>query len=226
MSSITTQEFIAKSKLLHGNKFDYSRVTYINAKTNVIIGCIIHGWFSQTPSNHTNKTHPRGCPKCGFQNMTADERFWYNVDKNDFLSDSQSTHCWSWTGYTAGNGYGMFKSGGKYVLAHRYSYTIHKGSIPDGLCVLHTCDNPECTNPNHLYVGTPMDNAKDKVSRGRSPSGEKSGRARLTWNVINEIRHLWKTGKYLQKELAIKYGVPRSHISLIVNNKTWKTDNL
>lgn len=95
-------------------------------------------------------------------------RFWEKVEKTD--------GCWNWTacvlkgykGFTGG--YGLFGIGGKSFLVHRLSWEINNGRIPDGLCVLHTCDNRKCVNPEHLFLGTRGDNARDMVLKGRNYS--------------------------------------------------------
>lgn len=91
------------------------------------------------------------------------ERFWAKVNKTDT--------CWLWTGALDSFGYGrIFKPGRKqsYVTAHRYSAMLHFGMFDRRLLALHHCDNPSCVNPDHLYVGTSLDNNRDMVSRGRN----------------------------------------------------------
>lgn len=74
--------------------------------------------------------------------------------------------CWEWTGWRA-HGYGYFFHEGKDQRAHRVSYELFVGSIPDGLVVMHSCDNRPCVNPDHLSVGTQADNVRDMVAKGR-----------------------------------------------------------
>jgi len=97
------------------------------------------------------------------------ERFWSYVDKN--LSTSG---CWLWTGSTRGTiyQYGMLWAGSRHIGAHRFSYELHVGPIPDGgdtrgMCICHSCDNSLCVNPAHLFLGTHTDNMRDKVQKGR-----------------------------------------------------------
>jgi hypothetical protein len=91
---------------------------------------------------------------------TPEQRFWPRVRK--------STGCWEWTGgrYKSG-GYGQFKASVGQVRAHRFSWELHNGPIPDGMWVLHRCDNPPCVRPEHLYLGTVRENVRDMIERGR-----------------------------------------------------------
>jgi len=82
------------------------------------------------------------------------------------------TNCWFWTGATYKNGYGWIKVFGKNVSAHRFSYELHNGKISDGMCILHSCDNKNCVNPDHLRQGTHKENMREAAERGRMRSGE------------------------------------------------------
>lgn len=79
--------------------------------------------------------------------------------------------CWEWQGSCGRNGYGQFKAFGKMVSAHRFAYELYKGPIPDGLHILHSCDNKRCVNPDHLRAGTHAENMAEASERGLMPSG-------------------------------------------------------
>jgi len=118
---------------------------------------------------------------------TIEERFWKFVVKKE--------SCWSWIGNKA-SGYGRVSAGKHsegYVLAHRFSWELHnKQKIPEGMFVMHKCDNPECTNPEHLMIGTPKENTQDMIAKGRkrvvTSSGDKNGKSILDEEKVRFIR--------------------------------------
>jgi hypothetical protein len=127
--------------------------------------------------------------------------------------------CWEWVGTLNDSGYGVMRNHYKYVGAHRLSYQQFVGPIPDGMHVLHKCDNRKCINPEHLFVGTNAENVADKVAKGRQRRhhGEKNPHARLTAQDVVAIR---ASGER-QKDLAAKYGVTRTCIYDIRVGKSW-----
>lgn len=133
--------------------------------------------------------------------------------------------CWEWKGCKDKNGYGIFYHNHKNLRAHRLSYEIHYAEPLNDLHCLHKCDNPKCVNPLHLFAGTNLDNVKDKVLKGRcfsgNQKGEKNGASKLLDAQVLKIRELYKTGNYTTLKLGKIYGVNRSTISYIVNNKTY-----
>lgn len=147
---------------------------------------------------------------------TYEERFWKHVDKN------QENGCWNWTG-TRRRGYGQIWRNKETIKAHRFSWVLHNGKIPeDKPFVLHRCDNPSCVNPNHLWVGTHQDNMNDKVNKNRQIKGEEIEQSKLTENQIKEIRRLCCEEKLSQSEIAKIFDVSQPLISSIYRNKTWK----
>lgn len=145
------------------------------------------------------------------------ERFW---EKVAILDDNQ---CWEWKAALNEHGYGVTGCNGEVELAHRYSYRAHYGEIPDGLCVLHHCDNPPCVNPRHLFVGTMKDNTQDSLRKGRLKArGATNPMSKLTPKDVREIRSRYANTDVLMRELAVEYGVCRTNIVLIINRKRWK----
>ena len=130
--------------------------------------------------------------------------------------------CHIWTGYRDQDGYGRFWLDGKNRGAHRISYESNIGHVPDGLCVLHECDNPGCVNPDHLFLGTPADNVRDMASKGRhgAAHGEQHYNAKLTVEDVRDIRKL--RGKFTQGALAEMYGISQAHVSRIQVGTSWK----
>ncbi len=108
-------------------------------------------------------------------------------------------------------------------MAHRISYAIHHGSIPDGMIVCHNCDNPPCVNPGHLFLGTYKQNTADMMAKGRGALkyGEKHPSAKLKEEDVKEIFSL--SGILSQRELAKKFNVTQGLIERILNHKAWKT---
>ena len=149
---------------------------------------------------------------------TLEERFWEKVDK--------AGDCWLWTGSIDSKGYGHIKVDGKVQLAHRVAWELENGPIPagegsHGTCACHTCDNRACVNPAHLFLGSHKDNLRDMEEKGRAADkrGEKNGRAKLTNHQIPYIKELWKARVFTQAKLAEIYGVSKTLINGIVNNK-------
>ncbi|GAF74396.1 unnamed protein product [marine sediment metagenome] len=119
------------------------------------------------------------------------------------------------------SGYPRFVREGKRQLISRYIYGKHKGDPPKGMLVLHHCDNKSCINPAHLYAGTYKDNTADMLRRNRTNNrkGEKNNNAKLTESDVKEIR---SDNKHSQRMLGRMYGVEKSTIASIKNDKTWK----
>lgn len=141
-------------------------------------------------------------------------------------SRGQPNGCRVWT-YLDGRPYtwyAEFSLNGRLVYAHRISYEVHRGPIPPGFHVLHSCDNPPCIEPTHLSVGLPVANAQDRESRGRGRQrcGENAGKARLTETQVLEIRAGFKCGGITKAQLARKFGVSQTAIRAILTGKTWK----
>lgn len=154
------------------------------------------------------------------------ERFWARVDC--------SGACWPWTGSLTRDGYGHFAPGGPYgrrlVLAHRFGWELTHGPIPPELRVLHTCDNPPCVNPAHLWLGTQRDNMRDAAAKGRVGAQQHPdlyrtlcrGRSVLTAAQVLEIRALADTEGLRVCVLARRYGVRWTVIKAVISRETWQ----
>jgi hypothetical protein len=136
--------------------------------------------------------------------------------------------CWGWKSSIDKNGYGVVPisplAGKIERKAHRLSYCLFKGEIPENMQVQHDCDNPICTNPHHLSIGTPKKNMEDKLLRGRhNPSkGEKNGQTRLTEIEVKEIKKILKQGNLKNIQVAKAFETTPTVICLIKTGKTWK----
>lgn len=148
--------------------------------------------------------------------MNISERFWQKVEKTDT--------CWVWRASKKNrHGHGQFglshHGSMRAIPAHRVSWQLTFGVIPNGLYVCHKCDNPSCVRPDHLFLGTQKDNMQDAVAKGRMARGERLGK--LTETQIKEIRSLFQTTSLTQKELAEHFEISRANMHRILHRKVW-----
>lgn len=155
------------------------------------------------------------------------DRFWSYVERGP--------GCWMWQAHRDEFGYGTLGRGGRnagHILAHRLSWQIHNGPIPEGLNVLHHCDNPPCVNPEHLFTGTRPDNSADMVSKGRAANGLTKKDAKLTPNQVREARRraaAWGWPEVTSRRgsrdsfarIARDFGVTDSTVRDAVKRVTW-----
>jgi hypothetical protein len=156
---------------------------------------------------------------------TLENRLWAKIEKRS------PTECWPWLANKNNKGYGMIRRGGSLpkALAHRVVFEISNGAIPEGLVVMHSCDNPACCNPDHLTIGTMLDNCRDMIAKGRkvvgwNPAnkppirkGEEHGNAKLSEVQAREI----KASSEKTALLCEKYGVKRDVIKRIRSGRSW-----
>lgn len=153
---------------------------------------------------------------------TKEQIFWAKVVKRG------PDECWPWTAHKRWDGYGRFTFQGKAAWAHRFSYELHYGPIPTTMCVLHSCDNPECSNPKHLRLGTRAENTAEMIAKGRfnaAQIGTKNLHAKLTDDQVREIRAAYRRPSFSVSnadELAAKYGVHHNTITQIVSGRRWR----
>jgi hypothetical protein len=158
------------------------------------------------------------------------ERFWSKVDVRE------PDECWEWKAGRDRDGYGLFQLKRRQIRAHRFAWELANGSLLGQLHALHSCDNPSCCNPTHLFPGTNTENTADMVAKGRNAKGANHGRytkpersargsqsplAKLNeWQVIG-IMAQWLQGTQ-QKQIAERYGLFPLTVGLIVRGKTWR----
>jgi hypothetical protein len=141
------------------------------------------------------------------------------VSFNEHIQEENSDECWNWTGAKTME-YGTFErlyGRRRFIfMAHRLAWMFyHRKPIPDGMHILHKCDNPSCCNPRHLFLGSQADNMRDRDSKGRN------GRAKLSKGDVYKIRRLLSLGT-LQRKIAKRFNVDRGTISAIKQKRNWK----
>lgn len=143
------------------------------------------------------------------------ERFWAKVLR------AEGDACWSWDGTHDSGGYATIRVGSKMAKAHRVAWELVNGPIPPGKLVRHRCDNPGCPRPDHLMLGTQVDNMADMRARGRERKarGEKSGKSKLTDQQVSEIRSRYRPYRVTHKRLAAEYGMSTSQIVRILTGQ-------
>lgn len=146
------------------------------------------------------------------------ERFWSKVSNY-----GDPDKCWEWQASKTPQGYGHFPLGRTIQIASRIAWEISRGDVPQ-LHVLHSCDNPSCCNPDHLFLGTNHQNVLDSVNKHRrAPKrGEMNGRHKINAEQAQEIRKRYAQDNTLQKDLAIEYGISQVQIGHIVHGKAWR----
>jgi HNH endonuclease len=184
---------------------------------------------------HVDRKRPSGrkaaCRDCGghVPHPPLAKRFWSKVDKDGPVHPEHG-QCWVWTGCRNANGYGRFMLRRRLEYSHRVAWELSFGPIPDGLWVLHKCDNGRvgCVNPAHLFLGTVADNVADMVAKGRGAPpplrrGEANGGGgKLTEADVRAIADEHAAGDLTIKAIARKYGVSGTMVGYIARRQSWR----
>jgi hypothetical protein len=143
-------------------------------------------------------------------------RFWALVDKHG------SDECWQWKAARDRSGYGLFtRDDRSQIVAHRYALIASVGPLDAATKACHTCDNPPCCNPAHLFPGTTGDNTRDAASKMRMSHGERHNKAKLTESMVIDARRRYGAGES-QTSIAHSLGVTQASVSALVLRKTWR----
>lgn len=152
----------------------------------------------------------------------------YELLKELLKSIPEGSACMEWPRRKTINGYGLIRMGSECSrrtdhVAHRFAYELAVGPVPEGLCVCHRCDNRQCFRPDHLFVGTHLDNALDREAkhRGNQAKGERVNTAKLTASQVLEVRKLADEG-HKHTHIARRYSVSNVLVGLIAKRKVWK----
>jgi len=176
------------------------------------------GWCKKHYTRYERHGDPRIKKQPGMKITPIEIRF------HEKYMPITETGCWIWMAATVMN-YGVIGIGGRSkgnYLAHRLSWELHRGKIPEGMNVCHKCDNPFCVNPDHLFIGTQQDNVIDMHAKGRAntPHGENSGVTKITEETAREV--LSMKGKMKASEASKHYKIPYSTIRGIWSRTRWK----
>ncbi len=169
----------------------------------------------------------RICRSCATTPLSLEERFWSKVNKDGSIPSHcpELGNCWIWEKASHVWGYGEISvQSSRPEGAHRVIWVLVHGPIPEGMHVLHRCDNPPCVRPDHLFLGTHKENMRDMTSKGRhgvfDRTGERNGNAKLTEFQVTEMRERAAAGERAAA-LAIAYNISDSVVSGIINGKLW-----
>lgn len=185
-------------------------------------GCEFTRYLSSFKRNNAEHVFCKPSHRWMFQNaIPLETKFWSRVQRHNH------DECWIWGGTIGQHGYGILSISGRPLRVSRLSWEINVGPIPEGLCVLHKCDNPACVNPSHLFVGTLKDNTQDMLRKGRAKytvpfRGSAHRDAKLNEEQVAEIRRLYSTGSISQDKLGRQFGVCQKTIHRIIYRTRWK----
>jgi hypothetical protein len=180
------------------------------------------------------KSKPRACSKVCYLKLSP--KWLQKIPFNKLSDEEKKQHlakhfekrvirkkgCWDWSAKGKGSKYMRmdYARGEPRISAHRYSYMIHKGEIPRGMFVCHSCDNPRCTNPDHLFLGTDKDNQSDKIKKNRQCHGESHRNSKIKTSDVIKIKKLLSvgiSGARISRDLNISI-----HIIYHIKHGSWK----
>ena len=202
------------------DKGDFEMKTEIKEKPILFNSEMVRALLDGRKKLSLKKTY---CKKT--EDHNSPEHLWKRL-LNSCIED-ESSECWLWLRHTNNDGYGRLTVNGRGISAHRLSYSLKKGDIPLNLNVCHSCDNPRCINPDHLFTGTQSDNMKDCYEKGRSKicpvsfKGEKNTASKLKDKDISEIRKRLIKGEK-QSSIARHFNVSQAQISNIKRGRQRK----
>ena len=210
------------------NRIHCSRSCRTITENTLIINCRHCNTAIKVPQNQKNRK--RWCSK----KCLAQGRYWENKSPEEQLNKLRDIFdrevikqddCWLWNGRINNQGYGIVWFGGqegRHIGAHRASWLLHRGEIPKNMFICHTCDNPICTNPDHLFIGDPLINSRDRANKGRNRDqlGAKNNMAKLNENKVIEIRKLLNIHISITS-IAKLYNVNWHTIKDIKSGKNW-----
>lgn len=149
--------------------------------------------------------------------LTPEERFWSKVDKDSNIlgiNGNMLTPCWVFKGTLLKNGYAQIKINKKKKSGHRFVWELVNGPIPEGMCVLHKCDNRNCVRPDHLFLGTQKDNINDMFQKNRANKAKK-----FNDQQFRQMINLYNSGIYTKKKIQEMYGISRTHFNRILKSR-------
>jgi hypothetical protein len=200
-------------------------------KTILTIFCDVCGKPHQKTLAHINQNKKLGRSNCCSRSCMNKMNIISGINQRRLISErffekvEKTSNCWNWMGALSSKGYGYFWLENKMELAHRISWILIHGYIPEGFEVMHECDNPKCVNPDHLFLGTHAQNMADMKNKNRAGrnwrKGSQCAHAKLDEEQVKKIIHEIKLGR-AHINLAHEFGVSRTAITAIATGRNWK----